>query len=154
MGYEPKRIAVFGGTFDPFHHGHLSAAQAVREHYSVDAVHFVLSEHPPHKTGVTPLSERLKGVEDAVRPFSWAFIAVIESYMAEFVDWLMEMVPNLEILLVVGSDIVPEIDDWHRADDIKRMCELVVVARPGYEQWAFVPHGWTGRCIANVEFSA
>ena len=43
------KIAVMGGTFDPIHHGHLVAAEAVRQEFGVDRVLFIPTGQPPHK---------------------------------------------------------------------------------------------------------
>jgi len=48
-------LAIFGGTFDPVHRGHLTAARAARDLFHLDAVHFVVAASPPHKRR-SPLS--------------------------------------------------------------------------------------------------
>ena len=54
------KIAVFGGTFDPVHNGHLALAELVLEHRSADRILFVPAPHPPHKTDriITPFDVR------------------------------------------------------------------------------------------------
>src|SRR6266550_3812080 len=45
----PRRIAIFGGSFDPIHNGHLAAARAADRRFNFDEIHFVPASRPPHK---------------------------------------------------------------------------------------------------------
>jgi nicotinate-nucleotide adenylyltransferase len=57
----PRRsIAVFGGTFDPIHAGHIAVAQAAQRRFHLDAIYFVASSRPPHKSkpALTPFVHR------------------------------------------------------------------------------------------------
>ena len=53
-------MALFGGTFDPIHAGHIAVAQAAQRRFHLDAVYFVVSSRPPHKTkaALTPFAHR------------------------------------------------------------------------------------------------
>ena len=66
-----KRIGIFGGTFNPIHHGHLRAAEEVREALDLERVVFVPSAQPPHKHDhagdpMAPAAERLRWTRTAV----------------------------------------------------------------------------------------
>src|SRR5258708_2374206 len=45
----PPRIALFGGSFDPIHNGHLSVARAADRRFNFDEIHFIAASRPPHK---------------------------------------------------------------------------------------------------------
>src|SRR5271170_4106344 len=47
-------IGLFGGTFDPIHHGHLALARAAQERFELGRIHFVPVNVPPHKLGQPP----------------------------------------------------------------------------------------------------
>src|ERR1035437_2772 len=47
------KLAIFGGTFDPIHDGHLALARGAAVRFRLDRVLFVPAAHPPHKAGVT-----------------------------------------------------------------------------------------------------
>ena len=50
---QPRSIALFGGTFDPIHSGHIAVAQAARRRFHLDAIYFIPSSRPPHKSKLT-----------------------------------------------------------------------------------------------------
>jgi nicotinate-nucleotide adenylyltransferase len=47
--HHPRRIALFGGSFDPIHSGHLAVARAADRKFNFDEIHFVPASRPPHK---------------------------------------------------------------------------------------------------------
>jgi len=46
---QPRRIAIFGGSFDPIHAGHLAVARAADRRFNFDEIHFIPASRPPHK---------------------------------------------------------------------------------------------------------
>jgi len=63
-----QRLGIFGGTFDPIHHGHLLAAEEARHQLALDKVLFVPAGVPPHKPTrpISPASHRVRMVELAI----------------------------------------------------------------------------------------
>ena len=59
------KLAIFGGTFDPIHEGHLALAREAAVRFHLDRVLFVPAAHPPHKAGVThaPYADRVRMAE-------------------------------------------------------------------------------------------
>src|SRR5580693_7962301 len=47
--HHPRRIALFGGSFDPIHNGHLAVARAADRRFNFDEIHFIPASRPPHK---------------------------------------------------------------------------------------------------------
>lgn len=133
------RIGVFGGTFDPVHAGHLILAESCREAARLDEVWFVPSHSPPHKLGV-PVSRfdaRLDMVGLAITGQPAFRVDPIErdlpapSYTANTLAALRAKHPAHTLVLLVGSDVLPDLATWHRPADVLDAAELAVVARPG-----------------------
>lgn len=151
------RLGVLGGTFDPFHNGHLVAAVNVRATLGLDRVLVVVANRPWQKEGariVTPAADRLAMARAGVQGVDGVEVSALEverggpTYTVDTLEHLrsgaVEVTP--ELVLVIGADVAHELDTWHRVDDIKAMVELAVVTRPGAE----VPElpGWR---VASVE---
>lgn len=131
------RLGVFGGTFDPLHIAHLVVAQEVRYALGLDQVLLVVANEPWQKVDerhVTAAADRLAMVEAAVAGVDGLDASAIEidrggpSYTA---DTLAELAASgeSELFVIIGADV--DIDTWERADDVRRLAEIVVVTRPG-----------------------
>jgi len=159
-----RRIGLFGGTFDPIHHGHLAAAWHVLQKSNLDEVWFVVANDPWQKSGgrlVTSASVRLAWVRDALSDVPGLAASDIEierggsSYTIDTVTSLQASHPEVSWSVVVGVDTAAQLDTWHRAAELRDMVEVVVVNRPGTEI-GDVPPGW--RCqyvtIPNLDISS
>jgi nicotinate-nucleotide adenylyltransferase len=153
MGAE--RIGILGGTFDPVHVGHLFAAVAARDVLGLDRVLLVVANEPWQKVGarsVTPARARLAVVEAAIDGVEGLEASQIEidrggpSYTADTIAELRTRHPGAELVLVVGSDIVPELGTWHRVDELRHQVVLAVVDRAG-DAGRPDPPGWQVRRV-------
>ena len=130
------RLGVLGGTFDPIHIGHLAVAVDVRHDWGLDRVLLVVANSPWQKEGTRPISpaeDRYAMVAAAVADYEGIEASRIEidrggpSYT---VDTLEELAADdRELFLIVGTDVADDLDTWVRADDVRRLATLVVVAR-------------------------
>lgn len=145
----PGRLGVFGGTFDPVHVGHLAAAVNVRYSLGLDRLLMVVANVPWQKTGRRPVSDaldRLAMVQAAVADIPGLEASRIEidrggpSYTADTLVQLERENPGATLFLVVGTDVVRELETWERVDQVRRSCVLAVVKRPGSRPR--VPPGW------------
>ena len=148
-------IAVYGGTFDPPHEGHLQAAQAVLEYCGVDLLLFVVAGDPCQKTAsgkqVTPAEDRLAMVEAMVDASMESRFEVSDlevkrrgpSYMADTLDELIGLYPDGRLHLVIASGLLPEMGTWHNHQHVRDMADLIVVERPG-DGAPPIPKGWEG----------
>lgn len=143
-----RRIGVFGGTFDPPHHGHVAIAQDVRHSLHLDQVLMVVANDPWQKTAVTsitPAQTRLAMCHAAFDPVDGLDVSDIEisrggeSYTADTLAALSG--PDRELFLVVGSDAAAGLDTWKRADEVRALAVTVVVDRGG-RQGGRPPAGW------------
>lgn len=131
-------IALFGGTFNPPHVGHISAARACVASLALDRLIFMPAGIPPHKTlpehSATP-RQRYEMTCLAARDVPGAVVSDLElrregaSYTAETVLALRARYPTDELWLVVGTDMLQSFERWSRPEMIARACSLAVVAR-------------------------
>lgn len=135
----PERLGVLGGTFDPVHVGHLTAAVTTRAVLRLDRVLFVVANQPWQKSGraITPAEDRLAMVEAAIhgRPGIEASRMEIDrggdTYTADTLEQLQAEGPDRRLYLIVGADVAAELDTWKRPDAVARLATLAVVPRPG-----------------------
>ena len=148
------RIGVFGGTFDPPHHGHIAIALEVRYALDLDQVWFVVAGDPWQKTAereITPAETRLALTHAAVDDIEGLDVSAIEierrgpSYTADTLEILRDLT-HASWYLIVGSDAAAGLDTWHRPDDVARLATTVVVDRGGREGGR-PPAGWPHEVI-------
>jgi nicotinate-nucleotide adenylyltransferase len=148
----PARIGIFGGTFDPPHAGHAAAAQAVLDQLALDRLLLVVANDPWQKSGqraVSPAEDRFALTEALAGDIPGAEASRLEmerggpSYSVETAEELLAEAgaQPVELFLVVGADLVPDLGTWHRYDDLRRLVTLAVVSRPSGPVPA-VPPGW------------
>ena len=140
----PGVIAVFGGTFDPPHWGHVRAAEAVRDRMGVGAIWLVPARIPPHRPEPPRLSarERLQLVEEAVFGRDRLLASPIEleregpSFTIDTLDALAAERPPAtggapSLLFVVGTDAFREIRTWSRYEQLLERHPVLVHRRSG-----------------------
>ena len=135
-----RKIALFGGTFDPIHHAHLTVAREAANLIGLDLVLFVPAAHPPHKAGlsVTPYEHRYRMVELACRGNPDFQPSRLEegdgkSYSIQTIERLRERAGSGdEIFFLIGADAFAEITTWRRWPDVVSKVQFIVVTRPGH----------------------
>jgi nicotinate-nucleotide adenylyltransferase len=136
-----ERIGVLGGTFDPVHIGHLAAAVNVRSELGLDRVLLVVANRPWQKVGsrdVTPAEDRYAVVQAAVGDLEGLEASRIEidrggeTYTVDTMVELGGAHPGAELFLIVGADVAGELHTWVRPDELRGLCTLAVIARPGF----------------------
>ena len=135
------RLAIFGGTFDPIHEGHLALARAAAARFQLDRVLFVPAAHPPHKEGVThaPYADRVRMVELACQDDPHFEVSRLEegtarSYSIDTIGKVRaRLSPSDELYFLIGADAFAEIRTWHRWRDVVRGVRFLVVSRPGHD---------------------
>jgi nicotinate-nucleotide adenylyltransferase len=137
-----KRIALYGGTFDPVHVGHVAVAQKLLELFSLDEALFIPAHVAPHKRGtaVTPPLHRYAMLalatlgQDALRISSIELDAPERSYTVETLARLKQDSGECaQLFFVMGADSWSEITTWHEWERVLSMTDHLVVSRPGYE---------------------
>ncbi|MBM4276101.1 MAG: nicotinate-nucleotide adenylyltransferase [Deltaproteobacteria bacterium] len=137
----PKRLGLFGGTFNPIHYGHLRTGEEVVEALSLDRLWFIPAAVPPHKApqGITPFEVRLEMTRLAVGDNPRVEVSDIEgrrpgkSYSIETLRRIrQELGPTWELYFILGLDAILEIPTWKDFRDLFSLCHFVVLDRPGY----------------------
>jgi nicotinate-nucleotide adenylyltransferase len=136
----PRRIGIFGGTFDPPHVGHLVAAVEARDALALDVVLLVVANVPWQKVGsraISPAADRLAMVRAAVADEPGLEVSDLEirrggdTYTADTLADLRAEEPDAELFVVVGADAAAGFTTWDRYEQVAEEATLVVVDRPG-----------------------
>ena len=132
------KIAIFGGTFDPIHRAHLTVAREAVNQFGLNRVLFVPAAHPPHKPDAgTPYEDRLRMVQLACQGEPAFEASDIESgsgksYSIDTIERLRQGLTTADqLFFIIGTDAFAEILTWHRAADVIRSVDFIVVSRPG-----------------------
>mgnify|MGYP006277406771 CR=1 FL=1 len=137
---QPTRAkrAVFGGTFDPIHNGHLYMAGEIIRRELANEVLFVPSGHPPHKEGEVAVApeHRLAMVSAAIEGIGEFSVSDIEvnrkegySYTFDTLTLLSRVFPDQDLLFVVGMDSLRDLHKWHRATELVSHFDIVTYPR-------------------------
>lgn len=159
----PRRIGVFGGTFDPPHIGHLVAALDAQAALDLDVVLLVVANVPWQKVGqreVSPAADRLAMVEAAAADAPFLQVSDLEvrrggpSYTADTLAELHAAEPEAELFVIVGDDAAAGFATWERYDEVAANATLVVVDRPGTPTPVDERFDWIRVDIPELEISS
>lgn len=134
-------IAIFGGTFDPVHLGHLILAEHVAGFAALGEVVFVPAGRPPHKEGRTLAAarDRLAMVEAALAGNPCFSVSTIELERGDRPSFTIDTVRRLkaegarEVALILGADSLVELATWREPEALVAESRVLVVERPGVE---------------------
>lgn len=137
-----EKKAIFGGTFDPIHNGHLHIAYEALYKLNLDKVVFIPSGNPPHKQGEVTVNANLRYemVYMAIREENKFEISDYEinkkdiSYTYETLIYFNETYPNTQWYFLTGVDCLMELETWKNLKGIMKMCKFIVFNRPGYNK--------------------
>ncbi|MFD3157618.1 nicotinate-nucleotide adenylyltransferase [Haloimpatiens sp. FM7330] len=135
-----KKKAIFGGTFDPIHNGHLHIAYEALYKFNLDKVIFMPSGNPPHKTHkvITDANVRCKLVELAIKneeKFEISYYEVLKkglSFTYETLEFFNKSEKDTQWYFITGVDCLMEIDTWKNVKKILSNCKFTVFNRTGY----------------------
>jgi nicotinate-nucleotide adenylyltransferase len=131
-----REIGLLCGTFNPIHVGHLLVAECAREQFSLDKVIFIPNGVPPHRQqDLLDAPLRLELVRAAIAGNNKFECSRIEleregpSYTVDTVKEMQVQQPGARLNLIVGGDNVPYITQWHQAEQLLKLCRLLVAPR-------------------------
>ena len=137
-----RRVAAFGGTFDPIHNGHLEIARAIVRNFGLDQLLIVPAHRPPHKNS--------RAISDAYHRYAMSALATLDEprvsvstveleapdrpYTHETVERLGNIFgPKTRLFFVMGADSFEEINTWREPARILSNVDVIVATRPGHE---------------------
>ena len=136
-----KRIAFYGGTFDPVHCGHITVAKRLVDLFALDQFIFLPAYHAPHKPDSPPTSayHRFAMLCLATSKEPRLTVSTLElehgekRYTVDTLPEVIERFPTSEIFFVMGADSWADIRTWREWEKVLLMTNHIVVTRPGYE---------------------
>jgi nicotinate-nucleotide adenylyltransferase len=143
MDFRTVNIALFGGTFDPIHAGHLRAAKVAARKFRLGRILFIPSGNPPHKR------------RDRLTPFAHRFAMVALACQGDlrFVPSLLEaprpdrrpqysidtaravrksLEPTDDLYFLLGLDAFLDLPHWKDYRHLFDLMDFIVVSRPGF----------------------
>ena len=158
-----RRIALFGGTFDAIHTGHLAVAEAAEKRFLLDQVLFIPAGHPPHKpdTDLSPFPHRMAMVALACAGHARFVLSLAEAgndgmcqpvfYSIDTVRHFRQMFdePGDQLFFIVGADSFLHLPTWKSYEQLLGLCDFVVANRPGFPSDALrqvIPPALLGQC--------
>ncbi|MBA2620290.1 MAG: nicotinate (nicotinamide) nucleotide adenylyltransferase [Acidobacteria bacterium] len=136
-----KRVAFYGGSFDPVHDGHLRVAEVLTELFELDEFVFIPAFHAPHKRGKTVTSPvcRYAMIALATNDLPKIKISTVElnapekPYTFETLLKLKNKLTDAQIFFVMGADSWEEITTWREWKLVLTTVNIIVVTRPHFE---------------------
>ena len=135
-----RRLGVFGGTFDPVHHGHLDAARAARSALALEEIVFVPSKDPPHRSLVPHATafQRFALTALAINGLDGCRLSEAElvrdgrSYTSDTLRQFHALgwAPR-QLFFILGADAFAEIATWREYPAVLELAHFLVIARPG-----------------------
>ncbi len=139
-------IALFGGSFDPPHIGHLLAAAYVLATEPVDELWLLpVHEHPLGKKPSASFDHRVLLCEQAVRDLARVKVSRLEEELegegrtVDLLEHLHRARPHDRWALVLGTDLVGERPQWKRFERIAELSRIVILDRSGFSEGALLP---------------
>lgn len=157
-----RRIGIMGGTFDPIHNGHLSAASEAQAVLGLEEVIFVPAGDPVHKRDkrVSPAEDRylMTVIATAANPsFSVSRIDIdrhAPTYTIDTLTDLAHLYPVADLFFITGADVLAEIFTWDRAEGLFDLACFVGCTRPGYAIDPALPNRAPEGSVAFVDVPA
>lgn len=132
--------ALFGGTFDPIHQGHIETARALLDELDISTLHLMPNAVPPHRPQpLATAAQRLAMVELACESDSRLVAEAFElrssqpSYTAKTLQHFKQHYPHDTLLFVMGMDSLVSLDSWYQWRTLTEFAHIIVMPRPGYE---------------------
>jgi nicotinate-nucleotide adenylyltransferase len=147
MTAQPKRIGLFGGTFDPVHAGHLAVAEQALATLGLDEVRFLPCQQSPHKAhgDATPGHKRLEMLRMATAQHPWAVVDGFElasagpSFSVLTAEEMARRFPAARLFWLLGADQWAALPRWQNPERLAELVEFAVfprgervLPRPGY----------------------
>lgn len=133
-----KKIAIYGGTFDPIHLGHLLTGSVVIKTLGYDLIIFVPANIPVHKdfTETAGAQKRLTMVEIAIEGqthFDVLDVEIQRGGRSYTIDTVRQLVKEYDLKnkigIIFGDDLLDELNTWKEIEELNKKCELICLKR-------------------------
>lgn len=131
-------LALFGGTFDPVHYGHLRCADEARQQLALEQLYLLPSGIPPHRDAPrASVKQRLEMLHLSMPEFPQLKIDDREtrrsgpSYMVDTLKEFRSTYPERLLLLLIGQDAVNHLHGWYHWQALFDLTHIVILTRPG-----------------------
>jgi nicotinate-nucleotide adenylyltransferase len=143
--HHPRRVAIFGGSFDPVHNGHLAVARAADRRFNFDELHFIPASRPPHKLKqhLAPFPHRFAMVSLACTEhphFVPSLAEAGEDFSGTQLQYSVDTVRYFRhvyhghgdrLFFIIGADAFLDIPTWKEYETLLTLCDFVIANRPG-----------------------
>lgn len=132
--------AIYGGTFDPIHYGHLNSVEALAKEAALHQITIMPNNVPPHRPQPEANSQQRKAMVElaiADNPLFRLDARELERSTPSYTVETLEQVRSEQGLLqplafIIGQDSLLSLQRWHRWENLLSLCHLLVCQRPGY----------------------
>src|SRR4051812_18269836 len=129
---ERRMIGVFGGSFDPVHHGHLIVGQVASETLGLESLQFVPAREQPFKRGQHRSSPEQRTAMLSIALTGYPNFALerselarpAPSYTIDTLDDLSRRHPRTALVLLLGADAAAELSLWHQAERLPQLARV------------------------------
>jgi nicotinate-nucleotide adenylyltransferase len=132
------KIGIYGGTFDPIHHGHLILAREARERFGFEKVIFVPAAVSPSKSAPAATAQvRLSMLRAAIEDETGFELDECElrrsppSFTIDTIEDMRTRLRDAQIYYLIGEDNLSTLEKWHRFDDLRKAVRFIVLDRTG-----------------------
>lgn len=133
------KVALFGGSFNPIHNGHLEIADSIIKEKIADEVWFIPCGNHPFNKKLINGQDRIKMINLSIKNNPRLKLLDLEilsdniSFTSETIKFLKEKFREIEFYFVIGTDNLIDLQKWHDFEYIKKNTEFILVERPKYE---------------------
>jgi nicotinate-nucleotide adenylyltransferase len=138
-----QRIGLYGGSFNPVHHGHLIIARSTAERLSLDRIILLPSSSPPHKQSrdLADANHRLEMIRQAINGETIFELSDFDlkragpTYTVDTVaHFRTTFGPEARLYWLIGTDSLAELTTWRQVERILDLCDIATAHRPGHDQ--------------------
>ena len=141
-----KKIALFGGTLDPIHNGHIQVAQYAANEIDAEKVILIPAKRSPHKKTmpIACAEDRIKMISLAIAGKSGFEVSDCEikrsepSYTLETIEYFRSKYhADTKLYWLTGADSLKDLAKWYKIRDLMDICQICVMFRAGFEEPSF-----------------
>ncbi|MBS0848628.1 nicotinate-nucleotide adenylyltransferase [Citrobacter sp. JGM124] len=136
----PTLQAIYGGTFDPIHYGHLNSVTALAEQVSLHQIIIMPNNVPPHRPQPEATSEQRRKMVELAIANNPLFTLDCRELKRATPSWTVDTLEEVRaekgnqqpLAFIIGQDSLLSLPHWHRWESLLSLCHLLVCQRPGY----------------------